>query len=230
MSKMQSKQNYNKTNRKRSKKIVVIEKQNGELAKTNSGSKRNPIVSLPEIITSPCYQVYRRFITQGQINGTIGIFDMLNQFLVATTSILAYPYVSAVRIKKIRLLAPVTTQGSSVFVSMRPSALDSNQNSFNSVPELYIDSSASIDVPAYLSLTPSIDTPFGSWHRPINTNLQVVEVVAPAGSTMDILFEFIVAAASTAKTYSQTVSGAVAGNMYAQNMLTNFQPQGVLNI
>ncbi len=224
---MKSRKRFNKENKKKKQ---IVESETGELVAFNS-HKRFPIISLPEIPTVHIQQTYRRFVNNGgAVSGSIQISDCLNQFLVATTSVLAYPYVLAVRIKKIRCLSPVQTQGTSVTLSMQPVTVDTGINSFTAVPELYLDTSASIDVPAYLSLTPSIRTPFGSWHQARTTNAPLLTIVAPQGSTMDILFEYIIAANATAAPFTRTISAGVAGTLYATNILTNFVPSGVNSI
>lgn len=221
---------YKKASKANRKKKEIPQNENGELSKVNSG-KRFPIVSLPEIITSPIYQVYRRYIAQGAVSGNISITDLFNQFMVAVTSVLAETYVFAVRLKKIRVLAPVTTQGSSVLVSMKPNAPDTALNSYTGVPEKYIDTSASIDIPAYLSLTPTLATPFGSWHKDNNVSINLLEIVCPSGSTLDILYEFILRdTTATAPQFTRVVAAATTGVMFGAPILTNLIPQGINSI
>jgi hypothetical protein len=78
-------------------------------------------------------------------------------------------------------------------------------------------------------LSPSIDTPLGSWHYcSSNVNLNLLTVSFPAGSTIDILFEVIPrTTTSTSSTYTRSLSGAVAGVRYAAPILTNMLPQVV---
>jgi len=157
----------------------------------NNGNRIEPIVSLPEIVQNPVRQVYRRFITASAVSGTIRIYDLLNQFLVATSSTTAYSVVSAVRIKKIRALAPITSQGTSTTLSIKPKGQEVSDNNFNSVPQQFTDTSTSIDVPAYISLSPSIETPFGSWHLNKNVDGDLFTINCPGGTTLDILFEYV---------------------------------------
>jgi len=223
---MKSHKKPNKLNKKIKQEILMNE-DSGILSQHNKELKR-PIVSIPEIVTSPTYLQYRRFINNGgAIAGALAISDLLNQFCVATTTVLVYPYVRAIRIKKIRLLSPVTQQGTSVTLSLLPVAIDTGNNSFNSVPELYVDTSASIDVPAYLSLTPSTKTPLGSWHFNTTVNGNLLQITCPAGTTMDILFEYVLNLSALTPTYSRTISSGFAGTLYAAPILTNFLPVGV---
>lgn len=228
MSKPQSYKKFNKANKK---KKIKTNSENGELSINNS-NKRYPIISLPEIATSHIIQEYRRFINNGSAtNTTLNVFHLLNQFMFSVTPLLMYNYIRAVRIKKIRLLCPVTTQGTSVQCSLQPLGIDTGTNCFNGVPEKYIDTSASIDVPAYLSLTPSIDTPLGSWHYNVNLSNDLCTVVAPAGSTLDILFEYIMATESTQSSYTRVVAGASVGVLYTAIILNGtFTPVGRPNI
>ncbi len=215
----------NKANRK--VKVVMEESENGELSRVNAGH-RKPVISLPEINTVPIFQCYRRFICTSAVSGSITIQDLLNQFGFAATSSVVYPYCQQVRIKKIRVLCPVTTQGTSVLVSMKPNTADTGNNCFNSVSETYIDTSASIDIPAYMHLTPSIKTPLGSWHYNSTVNANLLYVIFPSGSCCDILFEWIPSwSAFTAPAYTRTVAAATAGKTYAANILTNMVPQGL---
>lgn len=216
---------YKQLSKVNKKKKVITESDTGELVKVNSG-KRFPILSLPEIVTSHVIAEYRRFVNNGgAVNANLTIQDLLNQFTISVTNVLLYPYIAAIRIKKLRLLSPVTTQGTSITASMLPQGNDSSNNNFNCVPEKYLDTSASIDIPAYLALTPSLDTPLGSWHFSTTVNGNLVKIVAPPGSTLDILFEYIFAV-DAPSAYTRAVAGAVVGQLYAANILTNFVPVG----
>ena len=214
-----------KVNQKRKKNLDQDE--TGELTRVNAG-KRFPIISLPEIVTTPILQCYRRFIATSAVSGNIAIADLLNQFTFATTSVLGYPYCRQVRLKKIRALTPVTTQGTSVLLSMTPIGIDSSSNCFNAVVETYIDTSASIDVPAYIHLTPSLKTPLGSWHFNNTTTNNLLAVIFPAGTCVDILLEFIPTWSTiSAPAYTRVLAAATVGKTYAAPILTNLIPQGV---
>jgi len=218
----------NKLNKKKKKTLMDAD---GLYLHNTNHDVRHPIVALPEIVIQPSYLAYRRFVASSSVSGIITIQDCLNQFMVATTSVLAYCCVMAIRIKKVRCLAPVTTQGTSVTLTMQPAGLDSSNNSFNSVPEVYVDTSASIDVPAYLSLTPSVMTPFGSWHQATTVNQNLLTITAPQGSTLDILFEFVLRWSSPNPSgYTRTIAAGTAGVFYAASILSNFIPADVETI
>lgn len=189
-------------------------------------NKSKPIVWLPEIILSPMFMCTRRFVNNtAAVSAFLTIADLLNQFLVAQTSVLANTYVRAVRIRKIRILSPVTTQGTSVTLSIQPRGIDSGNNSFNAVPERYLDTSASIDIPAYIALKPSMESPLGSWHYNTTVSTNLAAIIAPKGSTMDISFEFILNTEDPASGYTVTIAAATAGTLYARTLLTSFDPQ-----
>ena len=198
----------------------------GEISRSNGGS-RFPITSLPEITTAHVIQEYRRFVNNGgAVGAALTIFGCLNQFMFSVTPLLLYNYIRAFRIKKIRILSPITTQGTSITCSIQPIGIDSGNNNFNAVPEKYLDTSASIDVPAYISLTPDRTTPLGSWHYNVSVDGSLAQIVCPAGSTMDILFEYIMTTESTSSSYTRVVAGATVGLLYTANMISNFVPQG----
>jgi hypothetical protein len=226
--KLSSRKSHSGNNRKVSQK----EKDNGVHEVTNAG-RSMPIVSLPELIITPIRELYRRFVCSETVSDFIKISDLLNQFLFAISATTTFSYVSAVRIKKVRILAPLTTQGTTVAVSLRPQGPDSSLNNFNSIPEQYLDTSTSIDIPAYIALTPSKDTPFGSWHQNINVNTSgpLLNINCPPGTTLDVLFEYIErnpVNGSLAPTYSYTTSAATVGVLYASPMCTGkFLPVGV---
>ena len=214
---------YKKSSKQNKKNKVVKENESGMLAHQIQ-NKRFPIISLPEIVTSHIIQEYRRFVATSSVSGFLTIYDLLNQFMMATLATLANSFIEAVRIKKIRLLSPVTTQGTSVTARLSPFAPDTSTNNFNGIPETYADTSASIDIPAYLSLTPSIMTPLGSWHRAQNTDSNLLTVQCPSGSTMDILFEYILPTSSTAQAYTRAIVGGTIGVLYTKNIITSFVP------
>jgi len=221
---------FSNTNKKK-------KKEHGEdsgIVSISNSNKRQPIIALPEINTSPILQTYRRFVNNGgAVNGELFISDLLKQFTFATTAVLLAAYVRAVRIKKIRILAPVTTQGTSVTLKAMPFGYDAGQNCFSAVPEVILDTSASIDVPAYIDLSPSKETPLGSWHYATTVDLALLSIECPPGSTMDILFEYVLAVTSDSQPspfYTRTVAGATPAALYAGTMISVFVPQGVNTI
>ncbi len=217
---------YKHVSKQNRKKKVLADVESGQLT-TNNSNKRFPVIALPEIVTVPIMQSYRRFIATAAVNSSISIQNCLDQFLMAQTATLASCYIEAVRIKKVRFLSPVTTQGTSVTLQIKPVGQDASDNNFNSLSEVFLDTSASIDVPAYVSLVPSLDTPFGSWHYANTVNSTLLEMICPSGTTMDILFEFILRnRTSGASGFTRALAGAIPGMMYAR-AISSFNPVGV---
>lgn len=210
-----------KQNRKRSTKGIRSDGEEFVITQ----NVRSPIIALPEILDSPIYRQWRRFVNNGGVvSGRMNIQDCLNQFMVAVTSVLGICYLRAVRIRQIRILSPVQTQGTSVTLRLQPQGVDSSVNNFNGVPETYVDTSASIDVPAYIFLKPAIDTPLGSWHYSNTVNCDLLNLTCPQGSTMDIQFEYILNHENTASTYTVVIAAATAGTLFSRAILTNFAP------
>lgn len=223
-----SRKSYKNASRMNRKKKKVKVNEAGLIVTNSSIRYRDPIVSLPEIISSPIFQVYRRFICTTAVADTLTIYNCIQQFMIATTTILAYPMIYAVRVKKIRILAPVTTQGTSVTVRLTPVTVDTSTNNFSAVPETFLDTSASIDVPAYIQLIPAIDTPLGSWHFATSIDGNLLAIVAPPGSTMDIFFEYILRSSTgTAGAPTRAIVAGTVGVTYAAAVATNFIPTGV---
>lgn len=218
--------NASKHNKKNRKKLHRVQNSsaNGELV-VQSQRKDKPITFLPEVVISPIFTVKKRFIASAACFGSITINDLCNQFMIATSAVLLNCTIKAFKIVKIAMLSPITTQGTSVTCSLSPSTDDTSSNSFTAVPEKYLDTSASIDVPAYLALKPSISTPLGSWHLSSNVNKTLIDVNAPKGTCMDITFAYILNDNFAPAVYTQAVAGATVGQFYSRNVLTNFIPQ-----
>jgi hypothetical protein len=225
-SQKQKSRNLNQTKRRNN---VSFNEESG-MVSTQKQNKNKPVVFLPEIISAPIQKTTRRFITASAISGSaITIADLLNQFLVATTSILGVSYLRMVRIKRIRMLCPVTTQGTSIGCKFQPSTVDSGNNSFNSCGEVFADTSASIDIPAYLALEPKLTTPLGSWHYSTTVSTNLLIVSCPPGTTMDIQFEYILNTDNSVSAYTVALSGAVSGTLYSRNILS-FVPFSTVSI
>jgi hypothetical protein len=213
-----------KNKSKHNKKQKVHESATG-LDIVHTQNKRSPTTFLPEVTISPMFQCKKRFIAQNPAFGNITIADFLNQFLFAVSTTSTYCYVKAVRLVKICALCPITTQGTSIVMSMQPAAIDSSDNCFNAVPEKYLDTSSSIDYPAYISLKPSITTPLGSWHMSNTTSSALLVVNFPVGSVVDMTFEYIMNDNFAPSTYLVGSTGLTLGQMYGRTILSALVPQ-----
>lgn len=196
------------------------------LVDTNmNGLSRSMKTILPPIKANPLWAYTRRYVASSTVSYDIKISDILNSSLFSTTTIVAYPIGRAIRIRKIRWLTPVTTQGTTVTLTVTPATADSANNSFTSLPQTYVDTSASIDRPAYISLKPSLDSPLGSWHLSTTVDKNLLSVNCPTGTTMDIFVEVLPNFSAAPLGYSQAIVGSTA-TMYVK-MIGNFVPQGV---
>jgi hypothetical protein len=183
-----------------------------------------------ELKATPIWQFKRRYIAQAAITSSLSILGILNSAIVAQTTVLGSSLVRAIRIKKIRIWVPVTTQGTPVSVRLTPSGADSSNNSFSDLPETIQDTSISIDRPAFVSYKPSVDHPSGFWHYATTTSIPLVDIACNIGAVMDVDFEAVLAFYGAVGTFTTVLVGATPGNLYARNVLTDFVPQGVNQI
>lgn len=221
MKSYKEKSNANYKKKKRPQQGLEARDGGVEVGKQNA---RHPILALPEFNNAPINQKCVRFVASSAIAANLTIQNCLDQFMMQVSTALGVCYIRAFRIKLLRILSPVQTQGTSVTVLVRPIAVDGGNNSFNAVPESFADTSASIDVPAFIKIKPKIDTPLGSWHFSNTTDANLVSVVAPLGSTMDIIFEYILNNEYVASTYTNTLVSGTVGTLYSRNVLGSFVP------
>jgi hypothetical protein len=213
------------------RKALPQQREDGLLPMMQSQNKRFPIVSLPEIITVPRHHLVVRYINNGSaVNFNFSDLSCAQILMIAVTSTSLVSMIKACRIKKIRALSPVTTQGTSVTLSMTPSGVDNATNNFNALPETFTDTSASIDIPAYICLKPSISTPLGSWHLSDSgvANQNLLTIIAPAGTTLDIFYEFTLNQIGANTSPALVVAGATVGTVYTRPLAgANLVPQSV---
>lgn len=184
-------------------------------------------MQLPAIDTQHIWNFTTRFIASSSISGNLTIAHLIDIFCFAATTVLVYSPFASVRLKMLRLLAPVTTQGTSVTLWLRPATVDSSINSFNVLPEIIVDTSASIDRPAYARVKPSPESPLGSWHWTTSTSTNLIFISAPQGTTMDIELEAVPNRGQAPLGYTRAVAGATVGQIYSATIITSFVPVGV---
>ncbi len=212
------------------KRRTIVERKDGLDQVVLSQNKRFPIISLPDILVIQRHRLRLRYINNGgAVNGNMTTVDCANFLMMAATTTSLVSLIKASRIRKIQALSPVTTQGTSVTLTFQPDGVDTSRNSFNCLPEAFLDTSASIDVPAYLCLKPSISTPLGSWHLSDSgaASVSLLTITAPAGTTLDIEWEFTLNEFGANTSTTATVAGASVGSIYHRPILTNFIPQYV---
>lgn len=180
----------------------------------------------------PDYTFRRRYILNATTSYLFVQQDGHNQFLVATTSILANSYALMWRIVSISIWAPITSIGASGNCSIFPQSIDASNNSFNDKAIVEMDSTTSADRPARLKVVTSPLTPLGSWHYTTSTALSggLFQISATAGATVDIVFDVVINQSSTTSPYSTAIVGGTAGTLYARPFGTHFVPQNVNNI
>lgn len=172
----------------------------------------------------------RRYATTNGINATLYIYDLLKAYMMSSAAALLNSLVYAIRLKRLQIWTPVTTNGTPVFVTVKPVGVDVSSNSFADLGITLTDSSQTLDRVAYVDLKTKKTLPSGCWHRSIAADLALVEIVCAAGSILDLDFEFVGLASSAASTFTSVCAGATVGTVYCRPILTNFIPLGVNQI
>ena len=182
------------------------------------------------VITANIYRYMRRYAATANVLSAITIFDIFRSFIMAATTTLGYTPWKAIKLVKLEIWSPVTTQGTPVTVIIKPNITETSTNSYGDLQEVYEDTSMTFDWPAYIKLSPKKIHPSGSWHNSSNTDANLITVIAPIGSILDLYFEAIPNLTEAPNGFTQTLSGAVVGEVYARNVATNFAPVGINNI
>jgi hypothetical protein len=196
------------------------------------GLERKQVPQIPPINIQNKLSVRRRFQASGAVSGILHLQDILNQFLVATTSTTLQPSVEVIRVKSIEMwsnqsVGSATAEG---FVTLVIEGNDSASNNFTNPPFSYTDTSNSTGVPAYLKKNFSIkDGPVGSWHYTDNLNVSqpLVSIACSPSSTVDIVFEIFLNYSGSVRSWTSSTSGANVGGNYARVPITNLTPFGV---
>lgn len=171
----------------------------------------------------------RRYVAIANAAGNLTIANALASLLVATTPILGNSLLRVVKVKRIRIWAPVVTQGTPVVIILIPVGDDASNNSYVDEQKTMTDSSQVIDRVAYVEYTPKKTHPSGSWHKSTAVSIPLVSIIAPIGSIMDVDYVGELNVSNTQFGFTQVLVGATPGDIYARAIST-FQPQGVNNI
>lgn len=221
-------------NKRQNKKMIRKQERPKNINKRKDGPDgqfpRTVSLMPKEIKTTPIWQFKRRYYAQAAITGSFFIADALNSAIVAQTAVLGNSIHRAIRIKKVRIWTPITTQGTAVTVRLTPNSVDAGNNSFTDIPEAIADTSISIDRPAFVSFKPKENHPSGSWHLSTTVNTNLFEIIANIGSVMDIDYESILNFSGPLLGFTQVLAAAVPGTLYVRNAMTNFVPLFVNNI
>jgi hypothetical protein len=162
-----------------------------------------------------------------QANFAVAISHILGMTVLAVTTILGIPLYRALRLHKVRIWGPVATQGTSVYVEMTPSTLDAGNNNFNARPVTVMDSSISIDKPAYVSYDFPRDTPGGSWHASTLVDSTLFNFSCPTGSIIDFHFDGILNLDTTVLGFQRVLFAASVGQIYSGNMSASLTAVGI---
>jgi hypothetical protein len=185
-------------------------------------------VPRPMNLAPPTYvaQENRSWMVRFSNNATstlAGVFTMANLAsmlgVIATGATTSVFLADQVRIRRICMWSPVATAGVPVSNSIK--WVDDPASSITSgAPKTQNDSSLSFDRPAYVCLEPPKDASsiFSQW---VDSSLttQWVTVVAPAGTIMDIYYNFIVDDVG-ATSAGPTLVAATAGIIYHKIVVT----------
>lgn len=174
--------------------------------------------------------VVRRFETDAAVtNGAWDLAKGHQQFLIATTSVLAYCTLDEWRIKSITGYAPFqdTLQEGNIIII--PGATDLSENFFNSRSMAFQDTTLSRDRCARVKYVPIKGDPVGSWHvaNTVNSTGQLFTVTCTPGAVLDIEFEILQNYCFPVSGYSLTIVAGAVGSQYARAFASTFIPQGV---
>jgi hypothetical protein len=193
-------------------------------------SKKPSILEIPLLMPQKIIRVTRRFYTPSAISA--GQFSLANghsQFLVAITAAAGYCLLDEWRINKVSVYGPFDESLGEGSCSLAPTAVDGSQNFFNERSVILQDSTGSRDRVAYVSHTPSRNTPMGSWHvaNTINPTGNLFLVSCTPGGIMDIEFDILQNYAFPLSGFTVVLAGASIGTQYGRVVMSTFAPRGV---
>jgi len=148
-------------------------------------------------------------MTAGQLSSHLGIIATS-----ATTSVYLSP---SFRIKKVQMWSWTATIGTTVDISIKytDTATAGGQGG---PPQTIADSSASVDKPAYVCLSPENSSIYKDWQNAAAAN-SILTVYSPQQSIIDITFEFFLDDLGAAVA-GPAIAGATLGNLYHHNIAT----------
>lgn len=175
-----------------------------------------------ELKPNPIIQYKVRYQAVSAISALeYAIYNVVTSKIVSTTATVGISLLKAARIKRVQMWAAVATQGTPVVVSLLPSGEDPGNNSFSDLPDKILDTSISIDKPAYIDYRPKVDHPSGSWHFSNTVTNGLFLISCPSGTIIDVDFEAILNMSEPVATTVITLAGATAGTLYTANAFTN---------
>lgn len=189
---------------------------------------------IPAHSVNPVRRMKRRFTFGTNFSGNVIQSDGHDQFLVASSSTVAIPYVDVWRIKKLTVYVRNNEADYSCQVQITPSGSDISSNNIAVVPTMYAVESQSSARATCMEIIPSPVSPMGCWHRANATNnagtLFAIATSSGGGSIdhnslMDIEFEYILNLIGSPPAYSHTgLSGLSVGVMYGGPLAAGLIP------
>lgn len=213
-----------KSNKSIGKKSVTLRQNNRMLSPLNQSRVFPPTFQVSKIVS-----LKRRFTTQAAIsNAAFTINTGHNQFLVATTSILASSYVDCWRIKKVEAWSQATAVGTSGYVEIIPVFQDPGNNCVNDIATPYADNSSGTDIPAHVVWNPPKTSPSGMWHvtNTINGSANLFLTTASSGTVVDITFDVVLNIPFASSAYTVAIVAGTAGTLYTKVIASNYSPFG----
>jgi hypothetical protein len=183
----------------------------------------------PPFTVNKPVMVKRRFISSATVALTWTLALGHQQFLVATTAILANPIVDVWRVHKIEMWAPPSSATAAGIVSLEPIAAATTDNFMNDLAVILQDQTSSEDRMAHICFLTDRLTPTGSWHNTstVNSAGQLFVTTCTTGAVIDITFEVVYNYTLLPNGYTVAVAGATAGTLYSKSVSANLTSQGV---
>lgn len=158
-------------------------------------------------------------LTAAQLASVVGI--------IATSATTSVFMSESFRLRKVSMWSWTATIGTTVDISIKYS--DSGNTSGQGGPPCVMnDSSASIDRPAYVTLSPPKTSPMNLWHDSTATNTtSMLTYYSPQQSVMDLEFEFIIDDLGVTVA-GPAIAGATLGTIY-HHIVATLSPVQPLN-
>lgn len=126
---------------------------------------------------------------------------------IASAAAVGRAIVQSARFKQIEVFSPPAAQGSNVTCSILFAGGDTT------MPREVSDTSVSVTTPAHIIARPLPNTVSSFWHDS-SVNVTLFNLVAPAGSIIDVWVDIVLADGVSASPVATVLVGATVGGMY----------------
>ena len=202
----------------------------GKSNKSNSSEITKRYVVMPRTLHTNMKTTYTvRYAASASISSSITIANLLGTRVMAATTTTGYSPYFALRLRRLKIWAPVTTQGTPVTIALTPVGVETTTNCYADIPETQTATSDTLDWPAYIDYKPHELHPSGSWHQTNTTSLALIGFTCPQGSIMDLKIEAMYATGNAPLGYVATLVGATVGTNYSLKIASNLVPVGGFN-